>query len=146
MKPLEIKTMSTLINTDVTLDKPIDDELRLWVYKEALLYYTGVKWTDYGSHSLGLCLLLPCILWNLPSYIDTKFKMYETSIGFPELTDFIKGRISCEIYSTPVRIIYLTEWIETLEQKSNEIKEVLNFFNKEITAEFALAKGNTNIL
>lgn len=77
-----------------------DLETRLATYERALelledFYSTG-KYLPYSpkGESLGLCLLLPCILWDLHSYLsddpdDKSWDYEDTQIAFPELSNYL---------------------------------------------------------
>ena len=93
-----------LINIEYDLTKNLPPkDIRLNVYKEALEYYCNIQ--DGGScnynadneSGLGLCLILPVLLWNLNSYLDnleindkTHYWCYrDTKIAFPEIVYWV---------------------------------------------------------
>lgn len=116
-------------NTHIkSLEEIVPPNIRLEIYKEALCIvenqlnnYKGHR--DHNSYfPRGLCLLLPLLLWDLPSvYSNTPneniWNYYETSIAFPELTtDVIKTISTAYTYQDRIetRIKFLTSFIETL--------------------------------
>lgn len=100
----------------------VPKDIRLEVYKEALEYYRDKPHIDF-VHKEGLCLRLPVILWDLEGYHSFApnghdWDFGDTGIAFPELEDRIIDSI---MFSNTVRaandlrIEYLTQWIEDLE-------------------------------
>lgn len=82
----------------VTLKKKLSDDVRFPIYKKALdLIQTAKldeKYYALPGDNLELCLLLPCILWDLkdlferPSGYNWYFR--ETKIAFPEIGPYIE--------------------------------------------------------
>lgn len=92
---------------------------RLFVYKQAL-YILKNNIHCYGLPSnKGLCLLLPCVLWNLNHYLDNDpngdFWLYtRTVITFPEIADKIKlVKQSSDPNQTRINILtkIIKEWM-----------------------------------
>lgn len=72
------------------LDSEIPPEIRLLVYKKAISQIKRKTYTKYGLESAQLCLLLPCILWDLKSYTSfgpNNYNWENTNNAFPEFTD-----------------------------------------------------------
>lgn len=105
-------------------------EIRLQIYKNALLFLKSDKKYrnseyDYNLEydQAGLCILLPCILWNLKDYLSNPKHSNEdwayqhTSIAFPELTkDVIDNIEKCDSEkAVKKRIKYLKQWIKILK-------------------------------
>jgi hypothetical protein len=78
-----------------------EPETRLRVYERALElwedYYKNGQYFPYGpeGENLGLCLLLPCILWDLPHYLSKApsgehWDYHKTEIAFPELAKYLE--------------------------------------------------------
>lgn len=91
---------------DLTKNLPPKD-VRLNVYKEALEYYLNIqkgglcKYSDNTEEGyLGLCLIIPVLLWNLNSYLDNNLNIgdgntyiwnySDTKIAFPEIVLWVK--------------------------------------------------------
>ena len=94
-------------NTNIkNLDKVIPKRIRFSVYKEALKLLEDASKLPSNSYDVygmgtrndnlfGLCLLLPCILWNLENYChpapdNTDWDWYNTSFAFPEIAKGVK--------------------------------------------------------
>lgn len=103
-------------------------EIKIQIYENALLFFQSDKkdWDyDYHykleQHEAGLCILLPCILWNLPDYLSNpktcNWAYQHTSIAFPELTKDVIDDIEKSDSEKAVkkRIKYLKEWIKKLK-------------------------------
>ena len=72
------------------LDSEIPPEIRILVYKKAISEIKRKTYTKYGLDSAYLCLLLPCILWNLKRYENcgpNQYNWENTNNAFPEFTD-----------------------------------------------------------
>lgn len=100
-------------NTLVPLEK------RLEVYEKALSIISNPlnEWC-----SEGLCLLLPMILWDLPSYLNKPDNQYwdyrHTPNMFPEIKKFLYGIKYHDGNKIPKRIEALTEIIAELNQET----------------------------
>lgn len=120
-------------NTHITsLKEELPIEIRLEVYKEALDNITNLS-TSY-TYDLGdnrsLCLLIPCILWGLDTYLNNApnkedWSFNDTSIAFPECSKKVRDSIN-SLYTNPdsnipernkLRIEYLNKWIKDLSEK-----------------------------
>lgn len=84
-------------NTHILPNTEVPIELRKEVYREALRIIEIGK-PRYSIDSFGLCLLLPCVLWELRHVLENApngkdWDFYHTENMFPELKDFlIKGK------------------------------------------------------
>lgn len=87
-----------------SLKQVVDKATRRRLYKAALLYYT--QWDDAKPNEiyhcyddrirpLGLCILLPCMLWKLNTYMSSNpntnksWDHDDTVIAFPEIKRYI---------------------------------------------------------
>lgn len=99
----------------------VPKEIRLEVYKEALeIFKNNTKKSDLNTKS-GLCLLLPCILWDLENFLDKApdgkhWSYSDTGKRFPELTDNVIEDIEkCgEEEAIKKRTEYLEQFIKKL--------------------------------
>jgi hypothetical protein len=109
-------------NKNILPREVVPEKIRLGIYKKAL---TQVE-AGYLSHELSgnkLCLLLPCLLWDLESYLDditpgVYFNWYDTPKMFPEMKGIVaevRGLKDSE--RTLIRIEYLTNAINKLKNK-----------------------------
>lgn len=95
-------------------------KVRLEVYKKAVEIIENQKDVYKLKKDFSLCVLLPCILWNLNSCSDYApngdyWWTNHTRVMFPELEDFLyKGHFG--IYTDEKRITFLRESIETLSK------------------------------
>ncbi len=106
-----------------TLLEPVPSHIRLDVYRESLyLIENNIKHKALFSHAL--CLLLPCVLWDLDSTNDlcdqeSGFTFIDTPKAFTEFTrDILKDLNSTNIVTdtNKKRIFYLKKFIKELEQ------------------------------
>lgn len=93
-------------NVDIEITSVVPPEIRLEVYKDALMviqsknriinsmFYTKNKMGRvlHEGRSMGLCLLLPCVLWNLDTYMDKdpngrEWMFSRTWTAFPEIKE-----------------------------------------------------------
>lgn len=113
-------------NETITLDTIVPKEIRKQVYQEALKYYQNYliypnKYQNLDDEdSLGLCLLLPCVLWDLEHYLNdspTGLWEYEATVhAFPEIKDYIpeiQGEFNQD-KKLKIRIKVLTEILYNL--------------------------------
>ena len=128
-----MRKTTKLRNINIIPATVVDAKIRLEVYKEAMKIIKRGE-PAHGLHFLELCLLFPCILWNLKHYCDDSpsglhWNVDETSIMFPELTKDRLRRIITIAWDsegvhikkkTKMRIIILREMIKELESKENE--------------------------
>jgi hypothetical protein len=110
-------------NKEYTLEKELPPHIRLEVYKEALeiVREGGQRYNEFGE---GLCLLLPCVLWGLTSFLknsptNTTWNARKTPKAFPELTEEWLNRIRRE--GKLGRVFFLEESIKQLENDNNSI-------------------------
>lgn len=84
-----------------SLEIVVPEELRFLIYQEALDYYENEDYLidkyncDRDTLPLGLCLLLPCMLWDLKHFLQDapdgeNWDFSDTRIAFPEIKDFLK--------------------------------------------------------
>lgn len=117
MKNIHIKSLKEVVPT----------ELRLEVYKKAILCIeNNIKIAGMCSH--GLCLLLPCLLWDLkhPSSLtpdNKEWNYQDTSIAFPELTEEVISKIERSKDRQATRANYLKAFIKKLS-KTRTYKEL----------------------
>lgn len=82
-------------NEDIkSLKKPVPVELRLKIYKEALNIIKENQ-SCFSMSSHGLCLLLPCILWDLEDYVSETpsghdWNFLDTTKAFPEVRVWLR--------------------------------------------------------
>lgn len=114
-----------MINEHIlTLEEVVPIDIRLETYIKARDYIIATEDDPYAA--MGLCLLLPVGLWDLPSYCYTKSPSgnnwnYEQSLkAFPELTQDIVDEIN-DMHlikdRNKLRLQYLDQWIEELTIK-----------------------------
>jgi len=83
-------------NYKQSLKLEVPKEIRLDVYKRAITIIENNE-KSYGLENYCLCLLLPCILYELEHYLDNvngldeNWHFWDTEIGFPELKGFMKN-------------------------------------------------------
>lgn len=69
------------------LDLEIPLEIRLEVYKKAILSIRRKNYSRYDLNTPQLCLLLPCILWNLDNFMKpgpNGYQWINCKSAFPE--------------------------------------------------------------
>jgi hypothetical protein len=119
-------------NWKKTLNRKVPMYLRLQIYQTALKILNELQAGKkpakrYGlGDGPGLCLLLPCILWNLDNYLDDApdgnwWDYHQTSIAFPELTE--KFIVQINYLEREGRVLLR---IEFLEKTIRELKEKLS--------------------
>ncbi len=104
------------------LGEVVPAKIRLEVYKEALEIIEKNLWKS-GTNGHGLCVLLPCCLWNLISFLDKApdgkdWKYQATTISFPELDSKILNKLNktnTEKEINKLRIKFLKKFIVKLE-------------------------------
>lgn len=78
-----------------TLKKEVPTEYRLKIYELAIEYYENYEEISAeNDRGEGLCLVLPCILWNLPTYHNSPphqefWDWGDSVVAFPELQKVI---------------------------------------------------------
>lgn len=114
-------------NYHKTLKKKVNKRTRIKIYKQAIeLLKTNQPHFDMDK-GLPLCLLLPCILYQLDHYLQsnpdgTSFNYKDTPIAFPELTperiEFIESHYDKHWSEVDaVRIGVLEEMLVELERQ-----------------------------
>lgn len=119
-------------NEQYTLEKKLPLEIRREVYIEAhrRLKDSLRNGNDYdikelcGTISGQLCLILPCILWDLSHYMNNgphgAWHWHDVKIAFPEIKNFVENKakyLGPELYAAEriqARIDFLNKIIETL--------------------------------
>ncbi len=81
---------TTLLPYDCNLGDEIPKEVKLEVYVKALEIIKEDKLVYGLEKNLFLCLILPCILWDLKSYFQYQpngkvWVYYQTKKSFPEI-------------------------------------------------------------
>lgn len=115
-------------NETINIGDPIPDEIRLEVYKEAKVHIeNAIKNPEYDVYGLegfmGLCTLLPCILYDLETFEDDQpnglYWEYElTPVSFPELAGFIEkiDKIEGQRERNKMRLKFLNSSIKKLSK------------------------------
>jgi len=112
-------------NKDISIHDIVPKHIRRATYKKAIEAIESEK-RIAGLCSFGLCLILPCLLWDLDHFLsqtpqNRAWDAYDTPSMFPELTEKRIHSIS-RIYSdnpqidrNKQRIKVLTEMLAELE-------------------------------
>ena len=98
------------------LGEPLSKRIRLRIYKEALQYIKDGR--DETKEPAGLCLILPYLLFKLPTYLAHQpngemWRFIDTENSFPELKPFLEAYSTKRIERVD-RIEFLEETIEQL--------------------------------
>lgn len=114
-------------NTHIqNLDEIIPKDIRVQTYIDALEYYEQRKWDkedkSEGDYAEGLCLVLPCIMWDLYNYLSIApdgeyWHWTKTQEAFPELGRDIHNVDSNMISKgkkNKIRMVLLRNWIKEL--------------------------------
>lgn len=114
-------------NTHIqNLDEVIPADIRLQTYIDTLGYYEQRKWDEEdeseGYYGDGLCLVLPCIMWDLYNYLSNTpdgeyWDWTDTQKAFPELfrdIHKIYGAKRNRLNRNNVRMKLLRNWIKEL--------------------------------
>lgn len=103
----------------------VPENIRLEVYKEALQHVKN-EIPKSRIAGFGLCLLLPCVLWDLYYYCDEApcgetWAYYDTEKTFPEMKGIIQavGKTKTDEDLKRTRIQFLTAAIEKLEKQTS---------------------------
>lgn len=102
-----------------SLKNEVPKEIRLEVYKRAKNLIENWGEDTFNLDNPGLCLLLPCILYNCETYLsngncESGWLYADTVIGFPELTlDDIED-IRQSFDRNKKRLELVTNWIKQL--------------------------------
>ena len=125
-------------NIDIHPRQVVPIEPRLKIYKEALDLIKDnrdfrTSTGDWVFNDVGLCLILPCLLWDLHYMYNPpngNWHNWDTPIMFPELNKFILVHKVLDITTKEkqeLRIKFLEEAIEELELKQKvESKKLKN--------------------
>jgi hypothetical protein len=108
-------------NKKYTLEKELPKKIKLQVYKKALKLYKNDENT-IRQLGQGLCLVLPCVLWELNHYLDNapnagNWSHLKTEIAFPEIkpyVDCLKTPLGRGFLGDTTRIKWLEEIIQNL--------------------------------
>lgn len=105
-----------------------EPETRLSVYERALellseQYRTGKPLPYAGKNDrLGLCILFPCILWDLNHYLDLgpdeeNWNYHDTPMAFPELAKYLPliEKMEPGTEKNNCRLEYLKKMIEDVK-------------------------------
>ena len=117
-----MKRKSLLPSSHYDEKRVVPKKVRLEVYERAIeIIEKNEKQSQMSGHSL--CLLLPCILWNLNRFTNCKpngepFRYENTKYMFPELTEKILDDIKHNSY------------IMNINVNDIRLKHLLNFVNK----------------
>jgi len=108
-------------NKKYTLEKELPKKIKLQVCKEALELYKNDENT-IQQLGIGLCLVLPCVLWELNHYLsctpnDENWSHSKTEIAFPEIKHYINSleeTLGSGHSANATRIKWLEEIIQNL--------------------------------
>lgn len=109
----------TLLPYSGDLESSIPAEVRLEVYKKALHYVEETKdhMKDFNLSVPALCLLLPCILWELTDYLNNyegkSWRFLDTATAFPEIKEGVAELMKLENTSG-----YRSEGMRELRRKT----------------------------
>jgi hypothetical protein len=116
----KIKSKDDMKNTDILPGQLVPEEIRLEIYREALRQLDEPL--KYELEDYYLCLLLPCILWELEYYLDDpdsgSWEYLQTKKMFPEIQGIeieVLNKEESALYD--IRKRYLESAIQTLEKK-----------------------------
>lgn len=107
-----------MLKTHPSLTEIVPKSIRIKIYKKALkILENDPELTK--RLGTGICLVLPCILWDLNHFLDVNpfgedWNYREAKIAFPELAEFC--RMPSEERNTKNRIIFLEKTIADLEK------------------------------
>lgn len=101
------------------LHQVVPENIRLRIYKKVL---KDLEKTGICKNSVGLCLILPIVLWDLPDSLtecpDGSFWDWrDTRKAFPELTQKVLSDILYSNNELETRKVFLRTWIKNLESK-----------------------------
>ena len=116
-----MKRKSLLPSSHYDENKVVPKKVRLEVYERAIEIIEKDK-DGLRTIGTGLCLLLPCILWDLNRFTDCKpngepFRYKNTKCMFPELTKEILDEIKCSdnISLDSIRLKHLNNFVNKLQ-------------------------------
>jgi hypothetical protein len=113
-------------NKKYTLEKELPKKIKLQVYKEALELYKNDENT-IKQLGYGLCLVLPCVLWELNHFLNSApngegWKFKDTCIAFPEIDKYIEEISDISIYDNT---------IEKMQKRIEVLKEIIQNLTNE---------------
>jgi hypothetical protein len=115
-------------NTNITsLKKPVPVNIRIEIYEEAISIIKEGR-PKYSMSDFHLCILFPCILWDLESFYNPgpsngeDWEYEDTTIAFPELTEKIISQINSCSNKNDLRIMLLENFIKILKNGTAENK------------------------
>ena len=106
------------------LKEVVPKEIRIQVYKDALRYYASLEEGRREIWGTGLCMVIPCALWDFSHYLDNesinmKWDFDDTGIAFPELNSKVLYHLQMQRFSCSLneaRCALLKTWISILEK------------------------------
>lgn len=107
-------------NTHIkNLHQVVPEKIRLRIYKKVL---KDLEKTGRCKNSVGLCLILPTVLWDLDDLLDkcpdgSFWSWRDTGKAFPELTQKVLSDIFQSNNILEIRKVFLRTWIKNLESK-----------------------------
>lgn len=111
-------------NEHIIPHRKVPKKLRIQIYKEAILHIESESYRfrrDSERPLVELCLLLPCLLWNLSHYCslapnDRNWSFSKMYKMFPELTEII-NKLNENGCNNENRVTYLKEALQQLKSK-----------------------------
>ena len=108
-------------NENIVLGEVVPPQIRLECYKQAREIVLSEE-PRFGMSGFGLCLLLPCILWDLVDYEDSDpsdnpWDYEDTEHSFPEIIEFnLIEKIENDVENKMAIRLEFLEWaIQKLE-------------------------------
>lgn len=107
-------------NTHIkNLHQVVPEKIRLSIYKKVLKV---LEKTGCYNGSVGLCIILPVVLWGLPNSLiecpdGSSWSWRDTGKAFPELTSKVLSDILHSNDRVETRKVFLRTWIKNLENK-----------------------------
>lgn len=120
---IENKLRKNLLPYNGVMDESLPLDVKIEVFKKSLDVIYSKTWSKYKLAGPWLCLLFPCVLWDLESYIQNRVHTWTTSdtkTAFEELDDVVIASIeNAETSNAAInlRIEYIKTWIVNLENK-----------------------------
>lgn len=110
-------------NTNIlSLKSEVPKEIRIQVYKDAIKILKKGEGICGIGNDLGLCLILPCILWDFEDFEDLtpanqNWYWWDTKIAFPEITkEIIQTIYDCPKHKRNIlRIEYIKHFLKELK-------------------------------
>ena len=102
-------------NYQEDLNKKVPDEIRLSVYKDAIKIIEKGE-IVFGLSEFYLCLMLPCILYDLNHYMGKRhngndWHLHDVQIAFPEIAPYIADIVK-SIDGNKLRLKALNEIVD----------------------------------